>query len=110
MKDAAAVDARDKWGTLIQPIRDQAHCGQKAFSANEVLSDRFSIATNKNVVLSPEDSVECDGGNMGCNGGMLPAAWRYLSNRLSDRHLSAVPSGTGSVATCPNACSDRRTG
>ena len=104
----ASFDARDKWGTLIQPIRDQAHCGSCwAFSANEVLSDRFSIATNKNVVLSPEDSVECDGGNMGCNGGMLPAAWRYLTNSgsVTDTCLPYT-SGTGSVATCPNACSD----
>ena len=66
----ASFDSRDQWGDLIQPIRDQQQCGSCwAFSANEVLSDRFSIATNTSVILSPEDSVSCDKGNMGCNGG-----------------------------------------
>ena len=54
-----------KWKTVH--LRQFYSCW--AFSANEVLSDRFSIAKNTSVILSPEDSVSCDKGNMGCNGG-----------------------------------------
>lgn len=104
----ASFDARDQWGSLIQPIRDQQQCGSCwAFSANEVLSDRFSIATKKNVVLSPEDSVSCDKGNNGCGGGMLPAAWRYLTNTGSVTDTCfPYAAGQGNAPACPNKCSD----
>ena len=71
--DVVNFDARTAFpqcNSTIGHIRDQSKCGSCwAFSANEVLSDRFSIAKNTSVILSPEDSVSCDKGNMGCNGG-----------------------------------------
>merc|ERR1712224_166446 len=70
----AEFDARTQWKDLIHPIRDQKHCGSCwAFSASEVLSDRVAIASKKaSPVLSPEDMVSCDKGDMGCQGGLLP--------------------------------------
>merc|ERR1712183_1034238 len=78
----AEFDARKQWAELIHPIRDQQRCGSCwAFSASEVLSDRVAVATNRaSPVLSPEDVVSCDKGDMGCSGGMLPKAWAYLTN------------------------------
>lgn len=103
-----AFDSRDKWGSLIQPIRDQQQCGSCwAFSAAEVLSDRFSIATNKSVVLSPEDLVSCDKGNLGCQGGMLPAAWKYLTatGAVTDTCFPYA-AGTGHAPACASTCAD----
>eukprot|EP00937_MAST-01D_sp_MAST-1D-sp2_P005308 g5308.t1 len=104
----ASFDSRDQWGDLIQPIRDQQQCGSCwAFSAAEVLSDRFSIATNTSVVLSPEDSVSCDKGNMGCNGGMLPAAWRYLAGTgIVTDACFPYTAGGGSAPACATSCKD----
>ena len=74
----ATFDSRQRWGGCVHAIRDQGQCGSCwAFAATEALSDRFCIASggSVNVVLSPEDMVSCDTGNMGCNGGYLDRAW-----------------------------------
>ena len=104
----AAFDARTQWGALIQPIRDQAQCGSCwAFSAAEALSDRFSIATNTSVVLSPEDLVSCDKKNEGCGGGMLPAAWKYLtSDGIVTDKCFPYGAGTGNAPPCATGCAD----
>jgi C1A family cysteine protease len=65
----------EKFSKCIHPIRDQAQCGSCwAFGATEALSDRFCIA-GKDVILSPQDLVSCDGNNYGCDGGYLNLAW-----------------------------------
>jgi len=108
--DSFDATANSAWDGCIHPIRDQMKCGSCwAFSASEVLSDRTCIASNgaTNVVLSPEDMVQCDGSNSGCGGGQLAAAWSYLENTgiVSD---SCMPytSGDGTTGSCPNKCAD----
>lgn len=103
-------DSRKQWGDCVHAIRDQAKCGSCwAFGASETLSDRFCIASGKkiDVVLSPEDLVACDGWNLGCNGGILPWAWSYLttSGAVSD---SCFPysSAAGEVPQCATTCKD----
>lgn len=101
-------DARKEWPECIHPIRDQARCGSCwAFGASEALSDRFCVASKGeiNVVLSPQDMVSCDGWNLGCNGGILPWAWSYLTKTgiVSDDCLP-YSSADGSVAKCPKKC------
>ena len=76
-------DARTQWPDFVHPIRNQEQCGSCwAFAASEALSDRFAIASQGdiNVVLSPEDMVECDSTDMGCQGGWMNKAWEYLMN------------------------------
>lgn len=105
-----SFDARDQWGSLVHPIRDQQQCGSCwAFSASEVLSDRFAIQTNgtTDVVLSPEDMVSCDKGDMGCQGGILASAWSYLSDTgiVSDTCFPYT-AGTGTPSACETKCVD----
>jgi len=103
----ASFDARTQWPNFIHPIRNQERCGSCwAFAASEALSDRFAIASNGsvNVVLSPEDLVSCDSGDMGCNGGILSQAWKYLTNTgiVSDACFPYT-AGQGQPAPCPPA-------
>ena len=75
-------DARAQWPGLIHPIRNQEKCGSCwAFGAVESLGDRFAIATNaSSPVLSPEDLVSCDELSLGCLGGFISMAWRYIES------------------------------
>jgi len=102
-------DARTQWPGLIHPIRNQMRCGSCwAFSASEVLSDRFAIATKTaSPVLSVEDMVSCDKSDMGCHGGRLPQAWEYLTNTgiVTDSCLP-YEAGDGTVPACPSRCQD----
>ena len=73
------------------------------------LSDRFCIASNKSVnkVLSPETLVECDKTDMGCQGGWLGNAWKFMeSNGITTDSCEPYTSGTGKVGSCPSKCSD----
>ena len=96
---------KDKWPQCFHPIRDQQRCGSCwAFSASEVLSDRFCIASNGsiNVVLSPQDLVSCDKNNFGCQGGYVNKSWDYIRDTgiVSDECLPYT-SGNGNSGTCP---------
>lgn len=102
-------DARTKWPGLIHPIRDQQRCGSCwAFSASEVLSDRMAIAQGKpSPVLSPEDMVSCDSGDMGCSGGQLANAWSYLQNTgIVTDSCFPYSAGSGDAPSCPQKCAD----
>jgi cathepsin B len=96
---------KDKWPQCLHPIRDQGFCGSCwAFAASEVLSDKFCIASNGkiNVVLSPQDLVSCDGGNNGCNGGVVKRSWEYLQRVgiVTDTCLPYI-SDEGNSGLCP---------
>merc|ERR550539_289060 len=102
-------DSRTHWPNLIHPIRNQQRCGSCwAFSASEVLSDRVAIAQGKaSPVLSPEDLVSCDQKDHGCQGGMLPAACKYLtSSGIVTDTCMPYTAGSGKAPACPTQCSD----
>jgi len=102
-------DATTKWEGLMHPIRNQLQCGSCwAFSASEVLSDRVAIAAGKSSpVLSPEDMVSCDQGDMGCQGGMLDKAWNYLEETgIVTDACFPYGAGDGTVPKCVNTCAD----
>jgi len=103
-------DGRTAFPGLLRPIRNQEACGSCwAFSAAEVLSDRFAIQTkDKNFPpLSPEDLVSCDKGDHGCGGGLLPNAWRYLSGTgiVTDKCFP-YGAGKGQAPACVSKCED----
>jgi len=100
-------DSRKQWPNLIHPIRNQQHCGSCwAFSASEVLSDRVAIAIKKpSPVLSAEDMVSCDRGDMGCQGGQLPKAWEYLKDTgIVTDSCFPYSAGQGTPAPCESKC------
>jgi cathepsin B len=77
----ASFDSRTQWPKCVGAIRNQADCGSCwAFSATEVLADRYCIDQGVNIVLSPQWLVSCDTTNYGCGGGILPYAWKYLAS------------------------------
>jgi len=105
----ADFDSRQQWPSLIHPIRNQERCGSCwAFSASEVLSDREAIATGKpSPVLSAEDMVSCDQGDMGCGGGQLSKAWQYLKDTgIVTDACFPYSAGEGTPAPCASSCSD----
>lgn len=103
-------DGRVTFGKCIHPVRNQEQCGSCwAFSASEVLSDRFCIATHGkiDVVMSPQTLVSCDSTNMGCQGGYLDAAWEFINeNGIASDVCEPYTSGAGVTGTCPKTCSD----
>lgn len=107
-----SFDSRTTWPECIHPIRDQGKCGSCwAFALTEVISDRFCIASNKNInhVMSPQFSVSCDTKNLGCNGGYLPRSWEFLegSGTITDSCWT-YKSATGTAPACSTftACED----
>jgi cathepsin B len=97
-------NSADQWPDCIHPIRDQQSCGSCwAFAASEVLSDRTCIATsgNTNVILSPQDLVSCDKGDLGCNGGYLNRSWDYLvKTGIVADDCYPYTSGKGQTGSC----------
>ena len=72
---------RDKTPTCMGEIQDQGECGSCwAFTAAGLLSDRFCIHTDGavNVRLSPQEMVNCNYENYGCEGGYLVTSVDYL--------------------------------
>jgi cathepsin B len=96
--------AKEKWPECIHSIRDQGKCGSCwAFSASEVLSDRFCISSGgkTNVILSPQDMVSCDKNDMGCYGGYLNNSWEYLIQEgIVTDECYPYTSGSGDSGTC----------
>jgi cathepsin B len=100
-----AYDFKDDHADCLHAIRDQARCGSCwAFGATEALSDRFCKA-GVDVILSPEDLVECEKDQYACNGGYLNLAWSYMEKTgVVTDECYAYHSGDGHVEGCHAKC------
>merc|ERR1711997_939001 len=75
------VDWRDDKRGVVTPVKDQGQCGSCwAFSATETTESSWVIAGNDQVIMSPQELVDCAKGmfsNHGCSGGWYYYAWKW---------------------------------
>jgi len=64
---------------VCTPVKDQGQCGSCwAFSATEAIESAVALAGQGLPVLSPENIVDCDTSDGGCNGGDPRSAMNYV--------------------------------
>ena len=58
-----------------------------------------------NPLLSPQDPISCDTGNMGCNGGYLNMVWYYMRNQgVVLESCFPYTAGSGYAERCISYC------
>jgi C1A family cysteine protease len=67
----------------VTPVKDQGQCGSCwAFSCTESIESVYVISKgingNQMPALAPQQIVDCDKGDAGCNGGDLPSCYKYV--------------------------------
>ena len=86
--NADSLDWRDVAGA-VTPVKDQGACGSCwAFSATEAVESAYAIAGNDQVIMAPQELVDCTRslfGNHGCNGGWYYYAYDWLKNNMTMR-------------------------
>lgn len=78
---ASANTVMDWSGIYTTAVKDQGYCGSCwAFSATEQIeSDSIRLGlTTTDITLSPEQIVQCDNVDAGCNGGNTETAFEYV--------------------------------
>ena len=65
----------------VTPVQDQGECGSSwAFAANTVIEGAYFIKHGQLISLSEQQLIDCSKsyGNLGCNGGLMINAYRYV--------------------------------
>jgi len=87
----------------VTPVKNQEQCGSCwAFSVAENVESQWILAghgNNKTVDLAPQQIVDCDQSDAGCNGGDPPTAYEYLMSTGGLESESAYPY-TAEDGTC----------
>jgi cathepsin F len=66
-------------GSVLTPVKNQEQCGSCwAFSTTENIESVWALAGNKLVSLAPQQIVDCDTTDDGCNGGDTTTAYEYV--------------------------------
>jgi len=69
------------WRTkgAVTPVKNQEQCGSCwAFSATETIESVWILAGNSQQILAPQQIVDCDTTDSGCNGGRTESAFDYV--------------------------------
>jgi len=87
VSNSNGVDWRKTRG-VVTPVKNQGQCGSCwAFSATESVESAYVIAGNKQVIMAPQELVDCSSGmfsgNHGCSGGWYYNAWKWLENNMT---------------------------
>jgi Papain family cysteine protease len=105
-----SFDARSQWPACIHGVRNQKQCGSCwAFSSVGMFEDRLCIASGSTITerLSPEDLVQCNTNNGGCNGGLLSFTVDYLiTEGVVTETCMPYISGVGTNGFCKYGCTD----
>jgi len=85
---------------MVTPVKDQGACGCCwAFSAMAELESRLLRASYGTYALSPQQLVDCDTSDSGCNGGVYTNAWAYIYTAGGAESWSNYPF-TGTKGRC----------
>jgi len=64
---------------ILTPVKNQGQCGSCwAFSATENIESQWALANHTLVSLAPQQIVDCDTQDSGCNGGDPRTAYDYV--------------------------------
>jgi C1A family cysteine protease len=84
----------------VTPVKDQGQCGSCwAFSATEATETATFIAGKALPILSPQEIVDCDKTDGGCNGGDTPTAYEFIIKEGGLESEASYPY-TGKDGTC----------
>jgi hypothetical protein len=76
-----SVQTGCNWANLgaVTPVKNQGQCGSCwAFSATEATESAQFFYNGSLPVLAPQQIVDCDKQDAGCNGGDTPTAYQYI--------------------------------
>jgi len=92
---AAPPNSADWRSTGITAVKDQGQCGSCwAFSCTESIESVYIIKGGKGksqVPLAPQQIVDCDRNDAGCNGGDLPTCYKYVETQKGLEPESSYP-------------------
>jgi len=89
----------------VTPVKDQEQCGSCwAFSATETIESLQLVSkkdefTNETLSLSPQQIVDCDTSDEGCNGGRTETAYKYVISAGGMENITVYPY-TGADGNC----------
>ena len=92
----------------VTPVKDQGQCGSCwAFSATEAVESAWILSGKPAAVLAPEQTVDCDTTDGGCNGGDTVTAFAYMKTVgvMSEASYPYTAGDSGSAGTCQYSAS-----
>jgi len=89
---ADGFDWRNHTPAVVTAVKDQKQCGSCwAFSATETIESAWALAGNAIAELSPQQIVDCDKSDGGCNGGDTPSAYAYVQKAGGLEGIQSYP-------------------
>jgi C1A family cysteine protease len=98
-----SFDWRTRSPSVVTAVKDQGQCGSCwAFATTESIESMWALAGNDIVELSPEQIVDCDTTDAGCNGGDTPSAFAYVTEAggLDTETSYPYTAGSGDSGNC----------